>query len=114
MRAHRHARARHVKNRPQKNQEKEKRKKEKGKKKKKKRKKRKMGQLYDGATATRDTVLGPGVALVSLDVTFHEDGTAVIGLGRTETETPVWAYTIAHGVAVRAGQTRTFAAFGPA
>ena len=59
-------------------------------------------------------MLGPGVALVSLDVTFHEDGVAGIGLGRTPTETPAWAYTIAHGVAVRAGQTRTFAAFGPA
>jgi hypothetical protein len=73
-----------------------------------------MGLLFEGTTATRDTVLGPGVALVSLDVTFHEDGVAGIGLGRTPTETPVWAYTIAHGVAVRAGQTRTFAAFGPA
>jgi hypothetical protein len=73
-----------------------------------------MGLLYEGTTATRDTVLGPGVALVSLDVTFHEDGVAGVGLGRTPTETPVWAYTIAHGVAVRAGQTRTFAAFGPA
>ena len=73
-----------------------------------------MGLLYEGTTATRDTVLGPGVALVSLDVTFHEDGVAGVGLGRTPTETPAWAYTIAHGVAVRAGQTRTFAAFGPA
>ena len=73
-----------------------------------------MGLLFEGTTATRDTVLGPGVALVSLDVTFHEDGVAGVGLGRTPTETPAWAYTIAHGVAVRAGQTRTFAAFGPA
>ena len=80
----------------------------------KRKKTKKMGLLFEGTTATRDTVLGPGVALVSLDVTFHEDGVAGIGLGRTPTETPAWAYTIAHGVAVRAGQTRTFAAFGPA
>ena len=73
-----------------------------------------MGLLFDGATETRETVLGPGVALVSLDVTFHEDGVADIGLARTPTETLAWAYTIAHGVAVRAGQTRTFTASGPA
>jgi hypothetical protein len=73
-----------------------------------------MGLLFDGATETRETVLGPGVALVSLDVTFHEDGMADIGLARTPAETLAWAYTIAHGVAVRAGQTRTFTASGPA
>lgn len=70
--------------------------------------------LYDGTTATRDTVIPPGVALVSIEATFHEDGVADVGLARTPTETLAWAYTIAHGVPVRAGQTRAFATTGPA
>lgn len=70
--------------------------------------------LYDGTTATRDTVIPPGVALVSIEATFQEDGVADVGLARTPTETLAWAYTVAHGVPVRAGQTRSFATTGPA
>lgn len=76
-------------------------------------KEQKMG-LFAGTTTVRDSVLAPGVALLRVAVTVSKECVLDVGLAPTKTERVAWAYMIAHGVAMRAGETRTFTTSGAA